>query len=90
MSKKHKKVSRLLNYIDPLLTVISSITERVSISHFASLVGIPIGIASSVTGLKIYAIIAGIKNYKSIIKEKEKKHDRILLLAKLKLSSLKF
>ena len=89
MSKKHKKVSRLLNYIDPLLTVISSITERVSISHFASLVGIPIGIRSSVTGLKIYAIIAGIKNYKSIIKENEKKHDTLLLLAKFKLSSLK-
>ena len=42
MSKKHKKVCRVLNYIDHSLTVISSITGCVSISAFASLVGIPI------------------------------------------------
>ena len=37
---------------------------------FASLVGIPIGITSSVIGLKICVITAGIKKYKSIIKKK--------------------
>ena len=48
MSKKHKKVCRVLNYIDHLLFVISTITGCVSISAFASLVGIPIGIAFSI------------------------------------------
>ena len=61
MSKKHKKVCRVLNYIDYLLIVISTITGCVSISAFASLVGISIGITSSATGLKICAISAGIK-----------------------------
>ena len=52
MSKKHKKVCRVLNYIDHTLIVISMITGNVTISTFASLVGIPLGIASSTIGLK--------------------------------------
>ena len=43
------------------------------ISAFASLVGIPLGITSSAIGLKLCAITAGIKKYKSIIKKKKKK-----------------
>ena len=34
--------------------------------------GVPIGTTSSALGLKVFAIIARIKNYKSIIKKKEK------------------
>ena len=34
-----------------------------SISAFASLIGIPIGVMSSVIGLNISAIIAGINKY---------------------------
>ena len=83
MSKKHKKVCRVLNYIDHSLIVISTITGCVSISAFASLVGIPIGITSSATGLKVRVITAGIKKYKSIIKKKKKNHDKIVLLAKI-------
>ena len=57
-------------------------------SAFASLVRIPIGIASFTIGLKICVITAGIKKYKSIIKKKKKKHDKIVLLAKSKLNSI--
>ena len=39
-------------------------------STFATLVGIPIGTTSSAIGLKICAITAAIKKYKSIIKKK--------------------
>ena len=88
MRKKHKKVCRVLNYIDHLLIVISKITECVSISDFASLVGIPIGIKSSAIRLKICAITAGIKKYKSINKKKKKTHDKMILLAKCKLNSI--
>ena len=52
MSKKHENVSRVLNYIDQPLIVISTNTGCVSISAFASLVDIPIEITSSTTGLK--------------------------------------
>ena len=40
---------------------------------------------SSVTGLRICAITARIKKYKSINKKNEKKHDKIISLAKSKL-----
>ena len=44
MGKKHKKVCRVLNYIDHSLIAISAITGCISISAFASLVGISVGI----------------------------------------------
>ena len=87
-SKKHKKVYRVLNYIDLLLIVISAITGCVSISTFASYICISIGITSSSIGLKISAITVGIKKCKSIITKKKKKHDKIVLLEKSKLSSI--
>ena len=67
----------------------STITGRVSISALASLVGISIGITSCAIGLKNCAITAAIKKYKSIIKKKSKKHDKIVLLAKSKLNRIK-
>ena len=67
----------------------STITGCVSISAFASLIGIPTGITSFAIGLKICAITAGIKRYKSIIKKKKKKHDKRVLLAKSKLNRVK-
>ena len=56
----------------------------ISISDFASLIGIPIKIRSSAIGLKICAIAVGIKTFKSIIKKKKRKHDEIVFLAKSK------
>ena len=82
MSKKLKIVFRVLNYIDHLLTVTSTFTGCVSIFTFASLVGIPIGIAISTTELRTCLTTAGIKKYKSIIKKKKKKREEIVLLAK--------
>ena len=72
MSKKHKKVCTVSNYIEHLLILTSAVTGCVSVSVFDSLVGIPVGSASSVVEIKICAITAGIKRYKSIIKKKEK------------------
>ena len=57
------------------------VTGCVSISAFALLVAIPVGIASSAVGIKICAITAAIKKYKSIIMKK-KKHDKIALLGR--------
>ena len=54
MSKKHKKVCLVLNYIEHLLILASAVTG--CISAFASLVDIPIVNASFTVGLKICAI----------------------------------
>ena len=86
MSRKNKKVCTTLNHIEHFLILAFAVTGFISISAFASLLGIPTGITSSAIGLKIFAIVAGIKNYKSIIKKK--KHDKIVLLAKSKLNSI--
>ena len=88
MCKKHKKVCGVLNYIEHLLILVSTVTGCVSISDFSSLVGIPVGITSSAIGLEICVVTAGMKKYKSIIKKKKKKHDKIILLAKYKLNSI--
>ena len=58
----------------------------VSISGLASLVGVPVGIASSAVGLKTCALIAGIK--KLIIPKKTKKHNKIVLPAKTKINTI--
>ena len=49
-----------------------------------------IGITSSAIGLKICAIIARIKKCNSIIKKKEKKHNKIVILAKPILNDMEF
>ena len=72
MSKKHKKVYRVLNYIEHLLISIFTVSGCVFISAFASLVGIPIGIRSSAIELKICLITVEIKKYKAMIKKKKK------------------
>ena len=88
MSKKHEKVYVVLNYIEDLLILISTVSGCVSICNFAPLVGFPIGIPNSAIGLKICVIPAEIKRYKSIIKKKKKKHEKILSLAESKLNSV--
>ena len=78
-----------MNYIEHLLTLVSSVTGCVSISVSSSLVGIPVGIASSAVEFKICVITGGIKNYKPLIKKKKKQHNKIVLSAKSKLNSIK-
>ena len=89
MSEKHKKVYEVLNYTEHLLISMSRVTGCASIFVFASLVSIPVGITSSEIGLKICVITAGIQKYKSIIKKKKQKHDKIVLLVKPKVNSIK-
>ena len=70
MSKKHKKKIRSLNYFEHFILFVSVVIGCFSISAFASLVDVPVGIANSAVGLTIRA---GIRKYKSIIKVKRKK-----------------
>ena len=69
-----------------ILILGSAITGFVSICAFSSLVGMPIGIMISGTGLKFCAITARITKYRSIIKKKKKKHNKIASLPKSKLN----
>ena len=85
--KNIKKTCKSLHYIEHLLIVVSTFADCGSISAFASVIGIPLGITSSAVGLKVCVITARIKKYNSIIKKKKKKYEKIVLLAKSKLNS---
>ena len=87
MSKNHKKVCRTLDYIEHFLILAYGVIGYISISAFVCLVGISIGITSSTIGLKFFAIVVGIKKYRSIIKKK-KDNDKVVLLAKSKLNTI--
>ena len=83
ISRKHKKVCTTLKYIEHFLILASTTTGCITISAFASLFGVTMVITSSAIGLKICAITAGIKNYKSRISI-----DKIELLGKSKLNRM--
>ena len=89
MSEQYNKTSCYLNYVENVLILASTVTGCISISAFASLVCVPVIIASSALGIYICAITAGIKKYKSIIKKK-KKHGKTVLLRKDKLKTIEF
>ena len=72
-----KKQSKLNWWVE------STITGCILISAFASLIGTAVGITSSATGLKFCATTADIKKYKSMIKKKKKRHDKIVLIIQI-------
>ena len=82
MSENYRKTCKYLSYVKHLLILVSTVTGCVSISAFVS------KFWSSAVGIKICAVTAGIKNYKSIIKKNKKKHDKIVLLGKTKLDAI--
>ena len=63
---KDIKICSTLNHIEHFLILPSTITGCYSISAFASLIGIPIGITSSPIKFKICVITVVIEKYKSI------------------------
>ena len=77
-NKKHKKVCKTLIFIEQFLVLGCSITGCVSISAFAFLVGVYIGITNSAIELTICAITVGIKKCKSIIMKKKRKYTIVI------------
>ena len=79
MSEKNKRhvACKYVNYVEHLfwtLILASTVTDSVSVSIFASIVCVAVGITSSLVWIKICAITAGIKKCKLIIKKKKKRH----------------
>ena len=87
-NKKLNKYVTAFDYIDKVLTVLSATSGGVSIISFTSIVGAPVGIASASFTL-IFSLTTGIvKKLLNITRNKKKKHDKILMLAKSKLNSV--
>ena len=87
-TKKLSKYVTVFDYIDKILIVLSAESSGVCIILSASVVGAPAGIASASLTL-IFSLTTGIiKKLLSITRNKKKKHDKILMLAKSKLDSI--
>ena len=86
--KKLSNFATTLDYIDKVLIVLSATSGGVCIISSASVVGAPTGIAEAIFTL-ILSLVTGItKKLLSTIRNKKKKHDRILMMAKSKLNSI--
>ena len=87
-SKTLSKYVAVFDYIDQTLIVLSATSGRVSIISFTTIVGAPVGIASASLTL-FFSLTTGIvKKLLNITRNKKKKHDKILMLAKSKLNSI--
>ena len=82
-SEKLSKYVAVFDYIDQALFVLSPTSGWVSI-----IVGAPVGIASASLTLFFSLTIRIVKKLLNITRNKKKKHDKILMLAKSKLNSI--
>ena len=87
-SKKLNKYVTTFDYIDKILIVLTATSSEVSIILFQSITRAPVGIASASLTL-IFSLTTGIvKQLLNITRNKKKKHDKIVMLAKGKLSNI--
>ena len=87
-SKKLSRYVTIFDYIDKILIILSATTGGISIISFTTTIGAPVGIASANFTL-IFSLTTGIvKKLLNITRNKKKKHDKILMLAKSKLDSI--
>ena len=87
-SKKLNKYVAAFDYIDKILIVLNATASGVSIISFASIIGAPAGIACASFTL-IFSLTTGIvKKLLNMTRNKNKRHNKILMLAKSKLNSI--
>ena len=88
LSKKLSRYVTIFYYIEKILIILSATSSGVSIILFTSVIGASVGIISASSTL-IFSIPTGIiKKLLNITKNKMKKHDKIIMLAKSKFSSI--
>ena len=88
MSKRLSKYIASLDYFDKSLMVLSVTTGSISIAPFATVVGAPVGIVSAIFSL-VFSISTGIvKKLLKTTRNKKKKHNKIVMLARSKLNTI--
>ena len=87
-SKKLSRYITIFDYIDKILIILRAATGGISIISFTTTIGAPVGITSASFTL-IFSLTTGIiKKLLNIARNKKKKHNNILMLAKSKLNSI--
>ena len=88
MSKKLSKYIAAFDYNNRTLIVLSTTSGGISIISFRSVIGIPAGLASTSFTL-VFSLTTGIiKKLLKITRKKKKKHNKIVMLAESKLTSI--
>ena len=88
MSKKLGQYIAPFNYIDEILIILSATSGGMSIISFASVISVPVGIASASFSLVLFLTTGIIKKLLSITRNKKNQHNKIVMLAKSKLNSI--
>ena len=87
MSKKLSKYIAAFDYFDKALIVLSGTSGVISITSFTSITAVPVGIASASFNLLFFLTTGIVKKLLKITRNKKKKRNNILMLAKVKLNS---
>ena len=88
MSKRLKKYIVSFGYFDKSLIVLSATSSGIFIASFAIVIGAPVGIASASFSFVFSLTIALTKKLLKTTRNKEKKHNKIVILVRSKLYSI--
>ena len=88
MSKKLSKYISLFDYFDKSWIVLSVTSGSISIPSFATVIGVPVGIARASLSLTFSLCTGLAKKLLKATRNKKKKHNKIVMLARSKLDSI--
>ena len=88
MSKNLCKYIASFEYFDKSLIVLSVATGSISIASFATVIGAPVGMMSASFSLAFSITTGFVKKFLKTIRNKKKKHNKIVMLARSKLNSI--
>ena len=88
ISKNLCKYIASLDYFDKSLNVLSTWSGSISIASFASVIRVPAGIIGASFGFTFSITSGFVKKYLKTIRNKKKKHNKIVMLARSKLNSI--
>ena len=87
MSKNLSKYIASFEFLDKSLIVLSVATGSISIASFATAIGAPVGIMSASCSLAFSITTGFVKKFLKTTRNKKKKHNKIVMLARSKLNS---
>ena len=87
MSKRLGKYIASFDYFDKSLIVLSATSGSISIASFATVIGTPVGIASASLSLTFSLSTGIVKKLLKTTRNKKKKHNKIVILARSQLNS---
>ena len=88
MSKNLNEYIASFEYLVKSLIVLSAATGSISIASFATVIGAPVGIISASCSLAFSITTGFVKKFLKTIRNKKKKHNKIVMLARSKLNSI--